>query len=118
MSDEAVQEPVAAEAAAAEAGAAAPPPAAAKAVAKGGLTPAMLEKAVKQIEFYFSDSNLPRDKFLLEQTHATAEGYVDVGVICSFARMREILKVRLQAERAAAGCPAALRRRLAQPSEP
>ena len=113
MANEAVQEP----AAAAENGAAAPP-GPGTAVAKGGLTLTMLEKAVKQIEFYFSDSNLPRDKFLLEQTHATAEGYVDVGVICSFARMREILKVRLPRRRAAGQAQQPRRPPVGEPSEP
>ncbi len=75
-------------------GEAAVPAAAKKPASVGGLTPAMLERAVKQIEFYFSDSNLPRDKFMLEHVRQNAEGYVDIGLIATFARMREILKVR------------------------
>jgi La domain len=65
--------------------------------AKGGLTASMLSKAVKQIEFYFSDSNLPRDKFLLEKVHASADGWVDLGLIATFERMRQILKARPRA---------------------
>lgn len=81
----------------------APEPAAAKKPASvGGLTPAMLERAVKQVEFYFSDSNLPRDKFMLEHVRANAEGFVDVALIATFARMREVLKVRQPSCNAAA----------------
>jgi len=51
---------------------------------------------VKQIEFYFCDSNLPRDAFLLEQvTKSKADGFdgaVDLSVIATFSRMREHLK--------------------------
>lgn len=37
-----------------------------------------------QIEFYFSDSNLPRDKFLSERVAADPEGYVDIALLCIF----------------------------------
>jgi hypothetical protein len=60
----------------------------------GGLTPAMLDRAVKQIEFYLSDSNLPRDKFLLDKVHSSPDGWVDLGLIATFVRMRDILKAR------------------------
>ena len=70
-------------------GAAAPKPQAA-----GGLTPLMLERSVKQIEFYFSDSNLPRDKFLLDKVHSSPAGWVELGLVATFERMRELLKAR------------------------
>ena len=54
----------------------------------------MKDKVAKQVEFYFSDSNLPRDKFMLERVHDDPEGYVDLGLIATFARMRDILKAR------------------------
>ena len=81
------------EAPAAAAPAAAPVPAAAPAAA-GGMSAATADKVVRQIEFYFSDSNLPRDRFMLERVHENPEGYVDIGLIATFARMRDILKVR------------------------
>jgi La domain len=71
-----------------------PGEAAAKPQAAGGLTPLMLERSVKQIEFYFSDSNLPRDKFLLDKVHASPAGWVDLGLVATFERMRELLKAR------------------------
>ena len=59
------------------------------------MSAATADKVVRQIEFYFSDSNLPRDRFMLERVHENPEGYVDLGLIATFARMRDILKVRL-----------------------
>ncbi|KAK9789966.1 hypothetical protein WJX73_008316 [Symbiochloris irregularis] len=49
------------------------------------------EKVKKQVEFYFSDSNAPRDKFLLQHIQADPEGFVDLAVICKFSRMQAIL---------------------------
>ncbi len=89
----AVDAPAAAAAAGGDAPAASPLPPRPAAPA-GGLSAATADKVVKQMEFYFSDSNLPRDKFMLERVHESAEGYVDIGLIATFARMREILKAR------------------------
>lgn len=41
----------------------------------------------RQIEFYFSDSNLPRDKFLRAKTEENEHGYVDISIILSFKRI-------------------------------
>jgi hypothetical protein len=45
---------------------------------------------LKQVEFYFSDANLPRDKFLwtLTQSDPKKEGWVSIQQIASFARMQ------------------------------
>eukprot|EP00879_Flechtneria_rotunda_P012030 GHRR01012564.1.p1 GENE.GHRR01012564.1~~GHRR01012564.1.p1 ORF type:complete len:211 (+),score=68.44 GHRR01012564.1:1674-2306(+) len=50
-------------------------------------------KLLKQVEFYFSDSNLPKDKFLKGQVDAHPEGYVDLSLVISFQRMRDLLKL-------------------------
>ncbi|OAP55340.1 hypothetical protein AYL99_10313 [Fonsecaea erecta] len=42
----------------------------------------------KQVEFYFSDSNLPKDKFLFAQTGGVANNPVDLREIHKFKRMR------------------------------
>ncbi|KAI9754829.1 MAG: hypothetical protein M1815_005400 [Lichina confinis] len=42
----------------------------------------------KQVEFYFSDSNLPADKFLLGQVGGTANNSVKIKLLHSFKRMR------------------------------
>ncbi|EXJ77055.1 lupus La protein [Capronia epimyces CBS 606.96] len=42
----------------------------------------------KQVEFYFSDSNLPHDKFLLSKVGGSQNNPVELTVIHSFKRMR------------------------------
>ena len=42
----------------------------------------------KQVEFYFSDSNLPMDKFLLEKTGGSENNAVPIETLHSFKRMR------------------------------
>ncbi|CAG9465349.1 unnamed protein product [Pedinophyceae sp. YPF-701] len=52
------------------------------------------EKVVRQVEFYFSDSNLPMDRFLLEQVAAGEDGCVPIETICRFKRMRATLGLK------------------------
>jgi lupus La protein len=47
-------------------------------------------KLVKQMQFYFNDSNLPRDKFLLEKIRSNPDGWVSVELIASFGRMKAL----------------------------
>lgn len=49
------------------------------------------KKILRQVEFYFSDSNLPRDKFLRTSVEESNDGLVGLPLICSFARMRSHL---------------------------
>ena len=53
-------------------------------------------QVLKQFEFYFCDSNLPRDNFLLEEVHESTKagrgGAVYISLIAGFSRMRELLK--------------------------
>ena len=42
----------------------------------------------KQVEFYFSDSNLPNDKFLLQKVQGSKNEPVELEIIRSFKRMR------------------------------
>ena len=46
-------------------------------------------KILKQVEFYFGDANLPRDKFLKE-TIEKNNGWVPIATIASFSRMKAI----------------------------
>jgi len=48
------------------------------------------EQIRKQVEFYFSDSNYPRDKFLRGQAELSALGYVSLEIVASFARMKNL----------------------------
>ena len=45
-------------------------------------------KIMKQVEFYFSDYNMPRDRFLQEEAKKNEEGWIALSVIASFKRMQ------------------------------
>jgi lupus La protein len=45
------------------------------------------KEILKQVEFYFSDENLPNDKFLWT-TSQKKNGWVPISTICQFSRMR------------------------------
>ncbi|KAI8384561.1 uncharacterized protein BYT42DRAFT_544446 [Radiomyces spectabilis] len=47
-------------------------------------------KILKQVEFYFSDSNLPYDKYLWSLFKKTPEGWIDIKTIASFKKMKKI----------------------------
>jgi len=57
---------------------------------KRKLDPELASKVLKQVEFYFSDSNFPKDKFLRAQAALDAEGYVSLDKILTFKRMQEL----------------------------
>lgn len=44
----------------------------------------------RQLEYYFSDSNLPRDKFLRAKTEENEQGFVDVSVLLTFKRLQAL----------------------------
>ncbi|KAF7295227.1 WD-REPEATS-REGION domain-containing protein [Mycena indigotica] len=48
-----------------------------------------MQRAVRQIEFYFADSNLPYDKFMWTLHSKTPEHWVSLATVASFKRMRE-----------------------------
>lgn len=47
-------------------------------------------KILTQIEYYFSDSNLPRDKFLKAETAKNAEKWVSISVLLTFNRLKAL----------------------------
>ncbi|KAJ6847952.1 la protein 1-like [Iris pallida] len=55
------------------------------------LDEAQVKNVLRQVEFYFSDSNLPRDNFLKKSVQESEDGLVSLGLICSFTRMRNHL---------------------------
>ncbi|XP_018446451.2 la protein 2 [Raphanus sativus] len=48
-------------------------------------------KLITQVEFYFSDSNLPTDGFLRKEVAKSKDGLVSLPLVCSFSRMRNLL---------------------------
>ena len=52
---------------------------------------------LKQVEFYFSDANLPRDKFLwtLTQSDPKKQGWVPIQQIASFKRMQRFRPIEI-----------------------
>lgn len=49
------------------------------------------EKIAKQVEYYFSDVNIVRDKFLLGEVKKD-EGWVNLSVLLTFSRLKEMTK--------------------------
>ncbi|XP_078151315.1 uncharacterized protein LOC144546658 isoform X2 [Carex rostrata] len=58
----------------------------------GALSDELRAKIVHQVEYYFSDANLPADKFLLKYTKKNGRGFVPIGVIASFRKMKRLVK--------------------------
>ncbi|CAN4080196.1 unnamed protein product [Withania somnifera] len=56
------------------------------------LTDDLRNKIVKQVEYYFSDENLPTDRFLLKYVTRDKEGFVPVKVIASFRKVKKLMK--------------------------
>lgn len=52
----------------------------------------LLPAIQKQVEFYFSDTNLPTDKHLLRQIQKDPEGFVAVKVIANYKRVKALCK--------------------------
>lgn len=54
------------------------------------MSSAQAKRIIKQVEFYFSDSNLPRDKFLNTLMSKSEEKWCPIETIASFQRMKKI----------------------------
>ncbi|KAJ3277682.1 hypothetical protein HK104_003072, partial [Borealophlyctis nickersoniae] len=50
----------------------------------------MKGKILKQVEFYFSDANLPRDKFLMDIVQNTKGGWVPIQTLTTFNRLKAL----------------------------
>lgn len=48
---------------------------------EGAMTVEVESKILKQVEFYFGDANLPRDKFLLERVQENEGGCKIFGIM-------------------------------------
>ncbi|UYV70975.1 LARP6 [Cordylochernes scorpioides] len=52
----------------------------------------LMERIIKQVEFYFSDENLKKDNFLLKHVCRTKEGNVSLKLVSSFRKVKSIAK--------------------------
>lgn len=52
--------------------------------------PVDLKAVRRQLEYYFSDSNLPRDKFLRAKTEENEAGFVPIQVLLTFKRLQAL----------------------------
>jgi hypothetical protein len=55
-------------------------------------TDEMCEEIVQQVEFYFSNANITKDKFLLKHVKRNKEGFVSLKLISSFKRVKHLCK--------------------------
>lgn len=58
---------------------------------KAVLTEELKQKVVQQVEFYFSDSNLPTDKYLMKFVKKDPEGFVPIPVVASFRKVKSLV---------------------------
>ncbi|KAK9267774.1 hypothetical protein L1049_010208 [Liquidambar formosana] len=56
------------------------------------LTDDLRDKIIKQVEYYFSDENLPTDKYLMNLVKKGKEGFVPIAVIASFRKLKKLIK--------------------------
>ncbi|KAG6394742.1 hypothetical protein SASPL_145332 [Salvia splendens] len=56
------------------------------------LTDQLSGDVAADVEFYFSDENLPNDKFMLKYVTRNVEGFVPIGVVASFRKMKKLTK--------------------------
>ena len=52
----------------------------------------LCEQIVQQVEFYFSDANITKNKFLLKHVNRNKEGFVSLKLVCSFKRVKKLTK--------------------------
>ncbi|XP_054846663.1 la-related protein 7 [Eublepharis macularius] len=50
----------------------------------------VLSDIAKQVDFWFGDVNLHKDKFLREQIEKSRDGYVDISLLLSFNKMKKL----------------------------
>ncbi|CAM6059058.1 unnamed protein product [Sphagnum tenellum] len=56
------------------------------------VTEELKSKIVKQVEFYFSDTNLPTDHHLMKYVKKDPQGFVPIPVVASFKKIKNLVK--------------------------
>lgn len=52
----------------------------------------LIDKIIKQVEFYFSDANILKDAFLLKHVRRNKQGFVSLKLITSFKKVKSLTK--------------------------
>lgn len=52
----------------------------------------LMARIVAQVEFYFSDASVSKDKFLLKHIRRNKEGYVSLKLVSSFKKVKQLTK--------------------------
>lgn len=52
----------------------------------------LIDRIVTQVEIYFSDSNVSKDKFLLKHIRRNKEGFVSLKLVSSFKKVKQLTK--------------------------
>ncbi|KAM3938993.1 la-related protein 7 [Leptodactylus fuscus] len=50
----------------------------------------LLADIAKQVDFWFGDVNLHKDRFLMEQIEKSRDGYIDLSLLASFNKMKKL----------------------------
>ncbi|KAF8030944.1 hypothetical protein BT93_D0206 [Corymbia citriodora subsp. variegata] len=58
--------------------------------ATGVLTDDLKRKIIRQVEYYFSDENLPTDKYMMNLIKKNKQGFVPIGIVASFRKMKKL----------------------------
>jgi len=58
--------------------------------AQNGSNADVSKQIIRQVEYYFGDWNLPRDKFLQEQLKSNEDGWIGIDVMLKFQRLNKI----------------------------
>jgi len=59
-------------------------------ITRGTIEMSLDKQIVEQVEFYFSDSNLIKDKFLKDLVNKDDEGYVPIETLLTFNRLKKL----------------------------
>jgi len=57
------------------------------------VSPEVVQKVLKQIQYYFSDSNFVKDKFLKEAASKDADGWIGLDIVTDFPRVKQLANI-------------------------
>ena len=61
-------------------------------MAESSVPTGVTRSVLRQVEYYFSDSNFPKDKFLMAEVAKSDEGWVNLTVIAGFNKIKGLVQ--------------------------